>query len=67
MEQSNVEKLLNALINGETVDIIPPTIDTSTFSTARLNQIIVPAGSGAAYKAAANWSALADYIVEATV
>lgn len=43
----------------------PPTIDTSTFSTARLNQIIVPAGSGAAYKSAANWSALADYIVEA--
>ena len=25
MEQSNVEKLLNALINGETVDIIPQT------------------------------------------
>lgn len=44
----------------------PPTIDTSTFSTARLNQIIVPAGSGAAYKSAANWSALAEYIVEAT-
>ena len=44
----------------------PPTIDTSTFSTARINQIIVPVGTSAAYKAATNWSALADYIVEAT-
>lgn len=44
----------------------PPTIGTSTFSTARLNKIIVPAGTGETYKAATNWAALADYIEEAT-
>ena len=44
----------------------PPTITTSTFETARLNKIIVPAGCGDAYKSATNWSNFADYIEEAT-
>ena len=44
----------------------PPTIATNTFKTARLEKIIVPKGTGATYKAATNWSALADYIQEAT-
>lgn len=44
----------------------PPTIATNTFKTARLEKIIVPKGTEATYKAATNWSALADYIQEAT-
>lgn len=48
------------------LSITPPTIATNTFETARLEKIIVPKGTGATYKAATNWSALADYIQEAT-
>lgn len=44
----------------------PPTIHSNTFQYAKINKIIVPAGTSAAYKAATNWSALADKIEEAT-
>lgn len=55
--------------SGTTYTILattPPTIQSSTFNKAKINKIIVPKGTGAAYKAATNWSALADYIEEAT-
>ena len=45
----------------------PPTIQSSTFSNAKINKIIVPIGTANTYKAATNWSALAGYIEEATV
>lgn len=48
------------------LSITPPTISTSTFKTTKLEKIIVPKGTGATYKAATNWSALANYIQEAT-
>ena len=44
----------------------PPTIESSTFNASKLEKIIVPAGTGATYKAATNWSNFADYIEEAT-
>ena len=44
----------------------PPTIQSDTFSNAKINKIIVPKGTLAAYKSATNWSALADKIEEAT-
>ena len=44
----------------------PPTIQYDTFNASYLAKIIVPAGTGAAYKAATNWSNFADYIEEAT-
>lgn len=44
----------------------PPTIQSSTFSNAKINKIIVPKGTLAAYKSATNWSAYADKIEEAT-
>ena len=44
----------------------PPTIQSSTFNTSYLQKIIVPAGTGATYKAATNWSKFANYIEEAT-
>lgn len=44
----------------------PPTIQTNTFNASYLNKIIVPAGSGDAYKTATNWAEWADYIEEAT-
>lgn len=43
----------------------PPTIQSSTFYNAKINKIIVPVGTADTYKAATNWSALADYIEEA--
>lgn len=43
----------------------PPTIQSSTFNKSYLQKIIVPAGTGATYKAATNWSNFADYIEEA--
>lgn len=43
----------------------PPTIQSSTFYASYLKKIIVPAGTGATYKAATNWSNFADYIEEA--
>lgn len=42
----------------------PPTLDTTAFNNTSLACIHVPAGSGEAYKAATNWSALADIIRE---
>lgn len=44
----------------------PPTISSNTFTSTKLNKIIVPAGTGDTYKSATNWSAFADYIEEAT-
>ena len=44
----------------------PPTIQSPTFKASYLQKIIVPAGTGATYKAATNWSNFADYIEEAT-
>ena len=44
----------------------PPTIYSDTFYASYLQKIIVPAGTGATYKAATNWSNFADYIEEAT-
>ena len=44
----------------------PPTIQSNTFSDAKINKIIVPNGTSAVYKSATNWSALADKIEEAT-
>lgn len=44
----------------------PPTIQSDTFNKSYLQKIIVPAGTGANYKAATNWSTFADYIEEAT-
>lgn len=46
----------------------PPTIGTNMFKNCTaLEQIIVPIGSGDAYKSATNWSAYADIIVEGEV
>lgn len=45
--------------------VAPPTIQSGTFQYAKINKIIVPKGSGDTYKAATNWSVLADYIEEA--
>ena len=45
----------------------PPTIQSNTFDASYLEKIIVPAGTGATYKAATNWSNFADYIEEAAV
>jgi hypothetical protein len=45
---------------------IPPTLGSNTFNGAKINKIIVPVGTSATYKAATNWSALADKIEEAT-
>lgn len=44
----------------------PPNISSNSFNKNYLEKIIVPKGTGATYKAATNWSALADYIQEAT-
>lgn len=44
----------------------PPTIQANSFNASTLEKIVVPAGCGDAYKAAANWSNYASYIVEAT-
>ena len=44
----------------------PPYISNNSFNKNYLEKIIVPKGTGATYKAATNWSALADYIQEAT-
>lgn len=44
----------------------PPQIKSSSFDKNYLEKIIVPKGTGATYKSATNWSALADYIQEAT-
>jgi hypothetical protein len=43
----------------------PPTVAPYTFRKDYLNKIIVPAGSGEAYKAATNWANYADFIEEA--
>lgn len=43
----------------------PPAITAEVFHLDSIARIIVPKGCSGAYKAAANWSALADYIEEA--
>ena len=43
----------------------PPRIQSTTFKSTSLTKIIVPKGSGEAYKSATNWSAYADIIKEA--
>ena len=43
----------------------PPTIASSTFDSSFSGTITVPAGTGATYKAATNWSQYADKIQEA--
>ena len=43
----------------------PPTIESSTFPSNFSGTITVPAGTGATYKAATNWSKYADKIQEA--
>ena len=52
----------------KTVRMLPVTPPTASggapFSQYKIEQIIVPVGSGNAYKSAYNWSKLADYIVE---
>lgn len=60
----NCKKLLSVKILTTT----PPTLaNTNAFEDTSVDlQIIVPKGTSAAYKAATNWSALADKIVEAT-
>ena len=42
----------------------PPTLDSTAFNNTALTKIVVPAGCGETYKAAANWSTYADYIIE---
>ena len=44
----------------------PPQIASYSFNKSYLEKIIVPKGRGSTYKSATNWSALADYIQEAT-
>lgn len=46
------------------MSVAPPSIFVNTFYAPYLDKIIVPKGSGAAYKADTNWSGFADYIVE---
>ena len=56
-------------INKATIRMLPttpPTIQSNTFDSSSLQKIIVPAGTGATYKAATNWSKFSDYIEEAT-
>lgn len=43
----------------------PPSLQVSCFQNTSLKEIIVPQGCAEAYKAATNWSAYADIIVEA--
>ena len=59
---------IGSTTNKATIRILstePANINTSTFDTSKLEKIIVPAGTGEAYKAATNWSVFADYIEEA--
>lgn len=54
--------------NKVTITLIattPPSIQANSFNANTLNKIIVPKGYGEIYKAAANWSNFASYIVEA--
>ena len=45
----------------------PPVIGSNVFKESALFRIVVPIGSGNAYKTATNWSAFADYIYEGTI
>lgn len=71
---SNVTKINLYAFNGCTIlsavhmkPTTPPTLGTGVFAgTSADLQIIVPKGTLAAYKAATNWSAYADKMVEAT-
>lgn len=42
----------------------PPTIQSTTFDSTKLEKIIVPVGTAETYKGQTNWSSFADYIVE---
>ena len=60
---------IGSTTNKATITMLPttpPTIQSNTFNASKLEKIIVPAGTGATYKAATNWSNFADYIEEAT-
>lgn len=71
---SNVTKINFYAFNGCTIlstvhmkPTTPPTLGSGVFTgTSADLQIIVPKGTLAAYKAATNWSAYADKMVEAT-
>ena len=59
---------IGSTTNKATITMLPttpPTIQSNTFDKNKLQKIIVPAGTGATYKAATNWSAFANYIEEA--
>jgi hypothetical protein len=56
----------NSVTSVTMLSATPPTIGASTFTTGTVTSIVVPAGTGETYKAAENWSAFADIIVEAT-
>ena len=61
---------IGSTTNKATITMLPttpPTIQSNTFNASKLQKIIVPAGTGATYKAATNWSNFADYIEETTV
>lgn len=45
----------------------PPSINSDTFTSGKITSITVPVGTGAAYKAATNWSSFADIIVEGVI
>lgn len=71
---NNVRSIENSALNigsstnKATITMLPttpPTIQSSTFNASKLQKIIVPAGTGATYKSATNWSTFADYIEEA--
>lgn len=60
---------IGSTTNKATIRILstaPANINTNTFDSTKLEKIIVPAGTGEAYKSATNWSVFADYIEEAT-
>lgn len=42
----------------------PPTIQSTTFDSTKLEKIIVPVGTAETYKGQTNWSSFADYIFE---
>lgn len=58
---SAFHKVVNLTILATT----PPTIQSGTFDAAVIQKIVVPKGTGDAYKAATNWSTFASKIEEA--
>ena len=55
----------NRLTSITMLSTTPPTIESNTFDSSFSGTITVPAGTGATYKAATNWSKYADKIQEA--